>query len=121
MGIETFGAVCPHCKEKTVWSKIEPNSIGAFQFDACVSCGFIEFETNEIRTKEDTTRQSRIDTWVMLKDRFEAFKIEDIAKNLGEPDINAELAFDYSKVSKDELSFYCIKDYEVWKSETILK
>jgi Zn ribbon nucleic-acid-binding protein len=117
MSIETFGAICPHCEEMAVLSKIEPNTIGGFQFDACVSCGFIEFETNEIRTKEDTTRQSRIDIWSMLKKRYEAHTIEDIAKKIGSVDPDAYLAFDYSSIPKAELSFYCIKDYEVWKSD----
>lgn len=97
MGFETVGAKCPHCNKETVWSKIEPNSMGAFQFDACLSCGFIDFETNEIRTREETNHDNRLETWVVItkQNGHNSIKslLETFAKASKDPD--AQTAFSY--------------------------
>lgn len=118
MSIESFGATCPHCAEKSVWSKIEPNSMGAFQFDACTSCGFIEFETNEIRTEEDTTKEKRIEMWNTLIGHLSQpeRKIGSLnqIKELMSVDSDSQLAFDYSNHSIEKLNSFVINESELF-------
>lgn len=119
MGYECYNSKCPCCGKAAVWSKVEPNSIGCFQFDACISCGFIEFETPDIRGYDETTRQSRIDTWNMLIEHYEqcgtSFKsFKEIREHISSSyDPDAHLVFDYSKFSKSELENMCIKESEI--------
>lgn len=118
MSIESFGAKCPHCSEKSVWSKIEPNSMGAFQFDACTSCGFIEFETNEIRTEEDTTKEKRVEMWNTLIGHLSRSerKIQSLSQltNLMSVDSDSCLAFDYSSHSIEKLKTFVIDESEIF-------
>lgn len=114
MGFEVFGAACPHCGEKKVWSKIEPNSMGAFQFDACLHCGFIELESDTVRTREETTQKVRAETWAMLinswgKKSFE--ELQDEFEVNQSVDTDPQLAFSYEE--NDPYIKECVVDPEV--------
>ncbi|MGD1523993.1 hypothetical protein [Vibrio harveyi] len=97
MGIEFYGACCPICSQP-ILGKLEPNSVGAFQFDACPSCGFIDFETFEKRGFSDISKEDRASTWAAIvahtgKDSFEALKAYTQSLN---PEADMCTVFDYS-------------------------
>lgn len=114
MGFEVFGAACPHCGEHKIWSKIEPNSMGAFQFDACLSCGFIELETSQVRSREETTKEVRIEAWTMLINAWGMKSFEELQgefKANQNVDADPPLAFSYEE--NDPYINECVVEPEV--------
>lgn len=97
MGYELYGAECPVCT-KPMLGKLEPLCLGAFQFDACPHCGFIEFETSKKRDHKDISRNDRANIWAQIVkyrgyESFEQQKAE-VEKWNREPD--AVRVFNYT-------------------------
>ncbi|UKA04868.1 hypothetical protein [Photobacterium damselae] len=103
---------CPNC-HSNIFVKIEPNSVGAFQFDACPSCGFIELETSEIRTAEETTSSVRANIFKEILGHHGCEKLSELQK-IGEQNADDEFqcVFDYSNISKDYI-LSCIVTQEM--------
>ena len=107
MDIETIGGCCPNCNN-IILIKLVPHSLGSFQFDACPTCGFIEFETNDIRSQDDTTTESRIETWIAILEHTRCTNLSDLKKqqidnNTADPVYGNECVFNYSNATTEYL------------------
>lgn len=112
MGIEFFGGSCPNCTNP-VLGKLEPNSVGAFQFDACPSCGFIDFETSDKRGYDEISRNDRIDIWLQIVAHHGKTSLKGLQSALASPEDSMSTVFDYSKCSTEYIQACVIPESEI--------
>lgn len=103
---------CPSCSSN-ILVKIEPNSVGSFQFDACPSCGFIELETSEIRTAAETTQSVRAGIFKEILTHYGCTKLtelQEIADNNADDEFT--VVFNYDQATPDYIKS-CIVTQEM--------
>lgn len=117
MDIEFLGGSCPHCKNY-VYGKLVPNSLGAFQFDACPSCGFIEFETDEKRGVNSVSYADRVDMWITLLERNGSKTLAEMKVNLDKHGIdeNVETVFNYCKSTPEYIMSCVVSQADISKA-----
>ena len=116
MDIETIGGCCPNC-DNIILIKLVPHSLGAFQFDACPTCGFIEFESSNIRSVDETTIESRVKAWVDVLKHFHCITLSELKENqidnnIADPVYGKECVFSYEN-STDKYIKSCVVSQEM--------
>ena len=116
MDIETIGGCCPNCNN-LVLIKLVPNSLGAFQFDACPTCGFIEFENSNIRSTDETTIESRVKAWISILehnhcDTLTELKEKQIDNSSADPIYGKECVFLYNDAT-DKYIKSCVVSHKM--------
>ncbi len=103
-GVEAYGAKCPCCSKAMV-SKHE-TGVGWLEFDACPSCGFLNWTSHDVRGDGDQTDAGRSKVWEDILHHYHCENLPELRKFLGgdEVDLNEPTKFDYSGYSVEELN-----------------
>ncbi|WP_210499421.1 hypothetical protein [Vibrio crassostreae] len=111
--IEGYGAACPCCGEPVMYKK--ESGMGWLEFDACPSCGFLDYTVADVRTDEDQTDEKRKDLWLMLLERHKCRTLPELKSVVEKWGVERDdgTVFNYSGYTPEQLQAKQVPDVEL--------